>query len=762
MAGGQPDPRLVSCTECRRRKAKCDKINPCGLCAKSGRQCVYETTTRTPLSRKRLNDVEEELAQTKRRLAQYESSTNSDQLGAGPRQSVTFGTSRPNHENHSDMSHSMSPFYSAAQQLSQQQPLQSDVQFQSAADSQHTVHDQSSLQQSALQRQPSAHQLIVQQSMQMSQGLGHGSMQNSMVSTNYAPKSGSNLQNYHVAELPNPFALTQPTMPPSYSFVLEKPHAPEGFEWDERDFRSRVAGPSDGMASLTESTSRGYMGVASGAALLHLAGEPDDDSNGHTKNEPEKSRAPSPSPIIFSSASQLEPFVNAYFNTYHRCYPLVHEATFRAQFMEIIPQPKSTAWQVLLHVIAAIGAFASADCDTSVDQALFKAAKARLSIDMLETGNLTMVQALTLLSNYSQKRNKPNSGYNYLGLAKRMAMGIGLHKEFPTWRAKPLVLEMRRRLWWLLYIFDVGAVITFSRPLDLPLDGIEVQLPLNVHDRDITPMTESFPEEVKGTTLYTHVRCQTSFHLATNSIYTRMISSPYPTADQMLELDDVHLVKYESTIPPWYRDVDEQPVEFRLSCAIMRWRCHNFRILMLRAFLMRQLFLRTQLGNYQDPWPSGTPNEEQAVQRCLTASSESIDSICVFWVQNKQNVLSCWYALYFLFQAVLIPVMCLRNEPFSPLSDSWRSQIRRTIDVLNDMTRLNEAGAKCLKIINSLCGVFLTDEHGPSPINESPQTQLNNLYSYMWPLSDAQMTSDFALQDFPIQDLLNQIGGDMG
>jgi len=182
---------------------------------------------------------------------------------------------------------------------------------------------------------------------------------------------------------------------------------------------------------------------------------------------------------------------------------------------------------------------------------------------------------------------------------------------------------------------------------------------------------------------------------------------------------------------------------------------------MLRAFLMRQLFLRTQLADYQDPWPLGT-NEEHAVQRCLKASSASIESICHFWYQGKQNVLSCCYALYFLFQAVLIPVMCLRNEPFSPSSDSWRDQIRRTIDVLNDMTRLNEAASKCLKTINSLCGVFLSSEQGPSPINESPQTQLNNLYSFMWPLSDAQMTSDFALQDFPIQHLLNQIGGDMG
>jgi transcriptional regulatory protein GAL4 len=86
--------------------------------------------------------------------------------------------------------------------------------------------------------------------------------------------------------------------------------------------------------------------------------------------------------------------------------------------MEIIPRPRHRAWHVLLYIIAALGAFTTAESCTDVDVALFQAAKARISIDMLETGNLAFVQALTLISNYVQKRNKPNSGYIYTGLAK--------------------------------------------------------------------------------------------------------------------------------------------------------------------------------------------------------------------------------------------------------------------------------------------------------------------------------------------------------
>jgi transcriptional regulatory protein GAL4 len=182
------------------------------------------------------------------------------------------------------------------------------------------------------------------------------------------------------------------------------------------------------------------------------------------------------------SKSSLDGFIDAYFSLYHRSYPILHEATFRAQFMEIIPRPSGSAWQVLLYAVAATGAFTTATQQTEGDLGLFEAAKARFSTDLLETGNLVLVQALILMSNYAQKRDKPNSSYNYNGLARRIAMGIGLHKEFPNWNASLLTLETRRRVWWCVYVFDVGAIITFSRPLDWPDRGVEAELPLNCHD----------------------------------------------------------------------------------------------------------------------------------------------------------------------------------------------------------------------------------------------------------------------------------------
>lgn len=136
----------------------------------------------------------------------------------------------------------------------------------------------------------------------------------------------------------------QPTAPPivrfasssqltkaSPTFSLESPPASGDFDWDERNVSN-----GDGMASLTNRSSRGgYLGVASGAALLRLA---DSDAQPASvygmENEAigdDSTRVPTPIPQAIYSLSQLEPFVDAYFQLYHVSYPIVHEATFRAQ-----------------------------------------------------------------------------------------------------------------------------------------------------------------------------------------------------------------------------------------------------------------------------------------------------------------------------------------------------------------------------------------------------------------------------------------------
>lgn len=417
---------------------------------------------------------------------------------------------------------------------------------------------------------------------------------------------------------------------------------------------------SDGMASLTVNEREGgYLGVASGAAMLRLL-EPK--ARRRTSSRPQQAASMTPRITQTPMLSQPNPnrhiaevMVDAYFRLYHVSYPIIHEPTFRAQYSEVIARPNGSCWTVLAYVVAAIGVWVSSTSSSNtLDLALFSQARSMLNFDYLELGNLTLVQALTLGSNYQQKRDKPNSGYNYLGLAVRMAMGLGLHKEFQGWNISPLSMEIRRRVWWTLCVFDVGATITFSRPDVWPYKGVEVSLPLNVNDKvtsfpcsyqsvhcsdfdqDLTAASQTYPAESIRITPYTAVTTQARFHIAAHECYEKIISRPFPSASALLRLDAKHIEPWQSSVPPYFSEQTAVPPRYALSQAVMSWRVRNLRIIMYRPFVIRRALRRRADADEE----SGV-----AYTRCLAEAKATIEMIAEYWGRHEHNRLAAWYAL---------------------------------------------------------------------------------------------------------------------
>ncbi|USP78243.1 uncharacterized protein yc1106_05517 [Curvularia clavata] len=670
--------RDQACNECRRRKARCDKSLPeCGPCKRNRRHCLYERHSRTPLTRKYLTQVEEQLRRSQAQVARAE-------------QRVQVAEARVRQLEAAQSND--------APELHQQHDATADV--DTADDSPIDV---------ALE----------------------------------APPSG-----------PADFSWdeqSQDTTPVETDIASTHTHTSPGED-------ERVA---DGMASLTvDENEAGYLGVASGAAMLRLLLPGAQHSS---RKAPLQSSASTALPdnghwlytplwdSLDLGAIDLDAAINGYFGLYHNSYPLVEEHTFRAQYAQVIPRPNGRSWHALAFMIAAIGHFTTATKPTNIDHRLFAAAKSNLSIESLEVGNITLVQTLTLMSNYLQKRNKPNSGYNYLGLALHMAMGLGLHKEFHHWDISPLNMEIRRRVWWSMFVFNIGAAVTFGRPLAWPNKNVEVHLPINVSDRALTNLSRTAPDEADHVTTFSAVIMQSRFHILTNEIYTKVISMPFPAAGELVRLDDTMIGKWEISVPGWYRRDAVMPPQFATGHAIMWWRLSNFKIIMYRPYVIRHV-LQARSQPIEGDVPSSV---QEAYARCLREAEESIKAISTFWANSSPSRMSAWYALYFLFQASLIPCVCLRNKPTSPASESWRTQINQTMSTMKQLLSINPSAQDCLNVLQRLCGPFLQPQpavqdahmlatpHGDMmelPTEESPHTQINNVYSMMWPnANDAEV-----------------------
>lgn len=646
-----------ACNECKRRRLKCSRDVPtCSLCLKHHRHCLYEKTNRSPLTRKHLTQVEEEL-RISRKVIQ--------------RHFPTMDISRMVQEikNGSNIDELIDLF--------------------------------TTTQSSPTQKNSSPTKNNIKNLLTIDDGLEDLQVPQlvpSSVTENGSHKSSTDL-------------------------------SPVSYNWDERNLPhgNRQASIIDGIATMD---TNGYLGSPSSAALINLVGggfffhKPHGDGgDGNHVNEEVLTNIP---------RNTLEGYINQYFQTFHVSYPIIYEPIFMAHFNEIIVPPQG--WESLMYMVAAIGSFMSGvSPEQNDDLTLFELAKSKLSMEIMERGNLTLVTTITLMSNYLQKRDKPNSGYSYLGLAVRMALGLGIHREIDRHGESLLEKEMRRRIWWCLYIFDCGQNITFGRPLCIPCAGIDTSLPMNIPDSCLTALTKQMPVPENEPTIYTSVRLQSLLHLLTNGIYERIITDPFPSASQLLARDKKYLERWKKLVPPYYDESASVGDKFKLSKCVLEWRFRNLRILMYRTFLLKRVVISSQ--------DSSDQYERQAGEICLQECSKVIKSMNHFWCSKPDhNRMETWYTLCFVVPAALMPLVCLRNNPSSANADSWRNDVITAQNIIASLTSICPSAAKLLDLISTLGhGYLYTQPNATSPeptaTDESPTSQLLQLHSMLWPVS---------------------------
>jgi hypothetical protein len=110
----------------------------------------------------------------------------------------------------------------------------------------------------------------------------------------------------------------------------------------------------------------------------------------------------------------------------------------------------STIFHCALNAILALGCCFSNSATTekiAMTRLFFLRAKNLLGTDFIDYNNLGVIQSLLLIALLLQGTPFPRRCWNTVGLATRIAIGLGLHVEEPQGRRTELELEIRRRTW---------------------------------------------------------------------------------------------------------------------------------------------------------------------------------------------------------------------------------------------------------------------------------------------------------------------------
>lgn len=461
-----------------------------------------------------------------------------------------------------------------------------------------------------------------------------------------------------------------------------------------------AAGSIDGMAALSlknlsdRKAKSGYFGMASSSGVLSTL---DFDQSNLVPLDGMS--------LLAKEENSQDQLVDFYFENYHTSYPFINKASFMENYRS--KQGRPAMFSLLLNTVLALGHWCKYGESSTVDLTLYyrRVKEILKEINIFECGNITLLESMILLSNYAQKRNKPNTGWNYLGLAVRVATSLGLNREFKHTGNEVLNLEIKKRLWWGLYIFDAGASITFGRPVIVPgTEMCNLQPVSNISDLElaeilaVNPDTPASNLDKPHPTIYSGLIAQTEFTKISISCYNRLMTCRNLSVDEGMQMN-THVSKFIETLPGFFSDpVPDEPKWFTLTRYRLIWRCKNLQMLIFRSFIWKHA-KHAQLKDEKT-----CPEEEKICREiCYKVAKDTIDSVSEYVADPANNcILSAWYSTYFLFQATLIPILCLSAEPATSLATDWLADIDIAKKTLIQLARLNKLAGSFVGVIDNL------------------------------------------------------------
>lgn len=302
-------------------------------------------------------------------------------------------------------------------------------------------------------------------------------------------------------------------------------------------------------------------------------------------------------------------------------------------------------------------------------------ARSLCQLDLFENGSLAMVQSLLLMAQYLQSTPFPSRCWNCIGMACRLAQGLGLHVESQRVHETltPMDLEMRRRVWHGCVMLDAIVSMALGRPQMLK-GSLPLPYPRNMDDKGTFYLPEHHPswldfynESIK---LY-RILADVMYQIYGHSTGQLEQSNKDNSFDITLAID-AQITAFEAQIPNhlhWNRDltlgVGGQVAQ---QACILKVRSAHLRILLYRPIFIRYCDHVCARGSKQPATGSSSYANstdisltivQSLAQACVTVSVQLIDTIHQSLTYDTAG--AWWYSALYARTAgtiILLAILC--------------------------------------------------------------------------------------------------------
>lgn len=247
--------------------------------------------------------------------------------------------------------------------------------------------------------------------------------------------------------------------------------------------------------------------------------------------------------------------------------------------------------------------------------------------------------------------DRSRSIWAFIGLAVRLARGIGLHRDGSQ---QPFDLEMRRRVWWTLIVLDTRASEDRGTETMITDGSFDTKMPANINDEDMMINSKSLPVDRIGITSMTFA-CITmtvsGIGLRMNFVPTRL-DAPVLTTEQKEQMIKGFTDKIDSTYL-----AGSDPNDPRLW-----WYCRISRLLSLKLWLVTQYPLQRRKSTNR-VLPRG---------QSLRTAMAFLNLAEEIWQYEPSKGWFWFFQSYVPWHVIAVALAELCAEPTGPLADqAW-------------------------------------------------------------------------------------------
>ncbi|KIW04654.1 uncharacterized protein PV09_04398 [Verruconis gallopava] len=370
----------------------------------------------------------------------------------------------------------------------------------------------------------------------------------------------------------------------------------------------------------------------------------------------------------------------AFFDHVHPNYPLFHQTMFQLRYeamwkSETPPDESDPGW---ICVLSLIFVFGSQELDPFGSQATAIQKRylriARCYVDhLVSTTSLQNIQALMLLQLYYHNVGERNASWMLLGCASRMAIALGMHREGANVGFDELEQNIRKQIWWTVYVFERNLCIILGRPSAIEESEVTITFPEEAIESSIC-----LPRLTAVTVELTRLAFRAKQQIYNASEVRSPSDGDALTASAQLLLHELQL--WHDRLPSHLR-VGRSAVHIQQRRAVLLLNIlyHHVRALVTRPFLISRVNKQIDMVEQQDAAkPSLTSISNEAVRladQCVTDAQAVIAlGTCLY----KEGILNgtSWLDVYYIYQSCF--VMCLNFIPqLADIPESPEDQARK-------------------------------------------------------------------------------------